>query len=160
MSARGPWALGAGLAAVGLACSACAGGAPQAGPVCSQAETAPIQAATLIDALKANGISAFPQEASPICSAEDVAWFVANTPDLVQVDEQATAEEGLVLCSLRTEALYPPAVRRVDDGAEADFFLANAQCSVYTSGDEPDRARQVERLNQAMLDLAQVVATG
>lgn len=130
------------------------------GPPCSRAETAPIRAATLIDTLKANGISAFPQEASPICSAQGVAWFVANTPDLVEVDERATSEQGLVFCSLRTQPLYPAAIRRVEDGATTRFFVANVECSVYTSGDDGDRSRQLERLNETILALSPLADTG
>lgn len=123
------------------------------GAACSQAATAPVEAAGLVEAMRRAGVDVVPQDRGPVCSADGVAWFFSNVPldDLADVDLE---EEALVFCLLRTEPLYPAQnVRRTDIEGRSSFFLANVECTIYPS--RPERAgEEISRVEVAMTDIA------
>ncbi|MEZ5101968.1 MAG: hypothetical protein R3C15_19640 [Thermoleophilia bacterium] len=139
--------------AAGAASCAGAEGRGDVGAACSQAATAPVEAASLIEAMRRAGVEVVPRDRTPICSAVGVAWFLSNVPldDLASVDPD---EEALVFCALRTEPLYPGNdVRRTDVEGRSSFFVANVECTLYPS--RPDRAaEEISRVEAAMAEIS------
>ncbi|MEZ5099461.1 MAG: hypothetical protein R3C15_06580 [Thermoleophilia bacterium] len=139
--------------AVGAASCAGAEGGGDVGVACSQAATAPVEAAGLIEAMQRAGVDVQPQDRGPVCSAVGVAWFFSNAPvdDLASVDPD---DEALVLCVLRTEPLDPAQnVRRTDVEGRSSFFVANAECTIYPS--RLERAgEEISRVEAAMAEIS------
>jgi hypothetical protein len=124
----------AAVAATAFLISACSAGAPagSGGPVCKNGRTAPLTKTKTVTALARHGIRLYSERRSELCGASDI--YV----DLTNIGTTSD-EEGLIDCVLRASPLYPNVSRWVlskdaTAGNKVEFYLANAECSIYPRG--------------------------